>query len=174
MRSFHPFKNSHEGYDALSPVEVQVSVYLFNLHNCSFRDPLITSSNCCFLNSTLGIFSSVPFLWISGISAIYLKLQDHVHLLFLVPFSSTSLMHYWVLLRDMIPVLKSLWHFYCAHLILHTLQENYVPWVQSQNPVILEYIFTINREKANTVIANSIMRYENNILSSGRRDGENT
>lgn len=122
MRSFHPFKNSHEGYDALSPVEVQVSVYLFNLHNCSFRDSLITSSNCCFLNSTLGIFSSVPFLRISGISAIYLKLQDHVHLLFLVPFSSTSLMHYWVLLRDMIPVLKSLWHFYCAHLILHTLQ----------------------------------------------------
>lgn len=131
------------------------------LPHFSFRDLFIENcSNCCFLNMHWGFSLLHLFLWISIISRICaIQQTSRSYPLFLVPFSLTSLIHSWELLRDVIPsLLKSQRHFYCALLLLFTFQWSYMAWVLSWNLVILEYIFIINGEKANSVLANTIIR----------------
>ena len=128
MRSFHPFTRfpwriwfSWTSWNSGLSLSVQLPQLLLQdsfIDNCS---------HCSFLDQHR-IFSAVPFLTNIRKKCYYLKLQtDIIICLFSwslsVPLALCIPEYSWDMTSPSPrPILKLLWHFYCAHLILLTLQ----------------------------------------------------
>ena len=126
MRSFHPFTRfpwriwfSWTSWNSGLSLSVQLPQLLLQdsfIDNCS---------HCSFLDQHR-IFSAVPFLTNIRKKCYYLKLQDYICLFswsLSVPLALCIPEYSWDMTSPCPrPILKLLWHFYCAHLILLTLQ----------------------------------------------------
>lgn len=138
IRSFHPFKRfpwrirfSWTSWNSDLSLSVQLPKLLL-------QDSLIDNcSHCSFLDRH-GIFSAVPFLPNIRKKCYYLKLQDYICLLFLVPFSPTSFVHSWVLLRHDLPfppphTKTPVTFLLCPSYFTYLAVKLFLAWVQSQN-----------------------------------------
>ena len=126
MRSFHPFTRfpwriwfSWTSWNSGLSLSVQLPQLLL-------QDSFIDNCGHCSFLDQHRIFSAVPFLTNIRKKCYYLKLQDYICLVswsLSVPLALCIPEYSWDMTSPSPrPILKLLWHFYCAHLILLTLQ----------------------------------------------------
>lgn len=139
IRSFHPFKDSLEGYTIFLDQLKFRSQLVCQLPQLLLQDSLIDSCSYCSFLDRHGIFSAVPFLASKYQEKVLLSQTSRLYLLtFPGPFSPTSFVHSWVLLRHDLPfppphTKTPVTFLLCPSYFTYLAVKLFLAWVQSQN-----------------------------------------